>query len=122
MDFRTVFWIIAELNLCPAAVTEACNGNHGGKPSLIQAGLIPTLRRGRFEYGTEHVDDWRIKAHQQRCVVCATRAGASVPNRPILQVEGCGTPVESSVLLLFDTDLPAVRKPATRSSSADRQV
>jgi WD40 repeat protein/energy-coupling factor transporter ATP-binding protein EcfA2 len=41
--------------------TLAVVGNSGsGKSSLIQAGLIPALRRGRFRYDGRWVDSWRI--------------------------------------------------------------
>jgi WD40 repeat protein len=43
------------------APTLAVMGNSGsGKSSLIQAGLIPALRRGRFQHGSRSVDSWRI--------------------------------------------------------------
>ena len=43
------------------APTLAVIGNSGsGKSSLIQAGLIPALRRGRFRYGGKSIDSWRI--------------------------------------------------------------
>jgi WD40 repeat protein len=43
------------------APTLAVIGNSGsGKSSLIQAGLIPALRRGRFQHGGKSVDRWRI--------------------------------------------------------------
>jgi hypothetical protein len=43
------------------APTLAVIGNSGsGKSSLIQAGLIPALRRGRFQHGGNSVDSWRI--------------------------------------------------------------
>jgi WD40 repeat protein len=43
------------------APTLAVIGNSGsGKSSLIQAGLIPALRRGRFRTGGQSVDSWRI--------------------------------------------------------------
>jgi hypothetical protein len=43
------------------APTLAVIGNSGsGKSSLIQAGLIPALQRGRFRLGGETVDSWRI--------------------------------------------------------------
>ena len=43
------------------APTVAVVGNSGsGKSSLIQAGLIPALRRGRFRSGGQWVDSWRI--------------------------------------------------------------
>src|SRR5215467_2307312 len=42
------------------APTLAVIGNSGsGKSSLIQAGLIPALRRGRFRYGATWVESWR---------------------------------------------------------------
>jgi WD40 repeat protein len=41
--------------------TLAVIGNSGsGKSSLIQAGLIPALRRGRFLSGSHPVESWRI--------------------------------------------------------------
>jgi hypothetical protein len=43
------------------APTLAVIGNSGsGKSSLIQAGLIPALPRGRFQHGGKSVDSWRI--------------------------------------------------------------
>jgi WD40 repeat protein len=43
------------------APTLAVIGNSGsGKSSLIQAGLIPALRRGRFQHAGKCVDSWRI--------------------------------------------------------------
>ncbi len=43
------------------APTLAVIGNSGsGKSSLLQAGLIPALRRGRFRFDGTWVDSWRI--------------------------------------------------------------
>jgi hypothetical protein len=42
------------------APTLAIIGNSGsGKSSLIQAGLIPALQRGRFSYGGKSIQGWR---------------------------------------------------------------
>jgi hypothetical protein len=50
--------LLARLGRAP---TLAVIGNSGsGKSSLVQAGLIPTLRRGRFRHGGKWVDSWRI--------------------------------------------------------------
>jgi hypothetical protein len=50
--------LLARLGRAPAL---AVIGNSGsGKSSLIQAGLIPALRRGRFQHGGKCVDSWRI--------------------------------------------------------------
>ncbi len=50
--------LLARLGRAPAL---AVIGNSGsGKSSLIQAGLIPALRRGRFRHSGETVDSWRI--------------------------------------------------------------
>jgi WD40 repeat protein len=50
--------LLTRLGRAPAL---AVIGNSGsGKSSLIQAGLIPALRRGRFRYGGKWVDSWRI--------------------------------------------------------------
>ncbi|MBZ5726509.1 MAG: toll/interleukin-1 receptor domain-containing protein [Acidobacteriia bacterium] len=50
--------LLSRLGRAPA---WAVIGNSGsGKSSLIQAGLIPALRRGRFRSGGNWVDSWRI--------------------------------------------------------------
>ncbi len=49
--------LLTRLGRAPAL---AVIGNSGsGKSSLIHAGLIPALRRGRFRYGGSWVDSWR---------------------------------------------------------------
>ena len=50
--------LLARLGRAP---TLAVIGNSGsGKSSLIQAGLIPALRRGRFRNDGRWVDSWRV--------------------------------------------------------------
>ena len=50
--------LLTRLGRAPAL---AVIGNSGsGKSSLIRAGLIPALRRGRFRYGGKWADSWRI--------------------------------------------------------------
>jgi serine phosphatase RsbU (regulator of sigma subunit) len=50
--------LLTRLGRAPAMVVVGNSGS--GKSSLIQAGLIPALRRGRFRYDGSPVDSWRI--------------------------------------------------------------
>jgi len=50
--------LLTRLGRAPTLAVIGASGS--GKSSLVEAGLIPALRRGRFRYGGNWVDSWRI--------------------------------------------------------------
>ena len=55
---REVGELIERLQRSPFLVVVGASGT--GKSSLVRAGLIPALRRGRFHDGKSWVEDWRV--------------------------------------------------------------